>query len=414
MENLEKLLDLNNLYVVGVSGGCDSMALLDIMQKKGYRIIVCHVNYHLRNDSDLDQKTVEDYCKKHNIRCFVKEIDSKQYSKENFQMQARKLRYQFYRNIASKYNTDEIVLAHHLDDVIENIVMQLQRNNTKGYLGIKDVSNVFDMIVIRPFLKVRKHVLRNYCHDHKVFYRDDYTNFETDFTRDFVRNVTLKEYSEKQIEELLIKAKEHNERYLKNLELVQMYLYKYHQKEMIDFHLIPDNLLECFIYEIIRESVYPPLISDSLIKEIIKQINSNKPNIEMDLPVNIRFIKEYNNIRVSKTKNSSDYCLKYKQLVYDKHEHFYLSKTGHLNEGIYLNDEDFPIMVRSYKPGDVIVTAGGTKKISRLYIDNKIPKSQRKNWPIVVNSNNEIILVPHLAKNIRYLYSKPNLYVVKL
>ena len=112
------------------------MALLDIMQKKGYRIIVCHVNYHLRNDSDLDQKTVEDYCKKHNIRCFVKEIDSKQYSKENFQMQARKLRYQFYRNIASKYNTDEIVLAHHLDDVIENIVMQLQRNNTKGYLGI--------------------------------------------------------------------------------------------------------------------------------------------------------------------------------------------------------------------------------------------------------------------------------------
>ena len=80
MENLEKLLDLNNLYVVGVSGGCDSMALLDIMQKKGYRIIVCHVNYHLRNDSDLDQKTVEDYCKKHNIRCFVaKEIDSKQY-----------------------------------------------------------------------------------------------------------------------------------------------------------------------------------------------------------------------------------------------------------------------------------------------------------------------------------------------
>ena len=381
MENLEKLLDLNNLYVVGVSGGCDSMALLDIMQKKGYRIIVCHVNYHLRNDSDLDQKTVEDYCKKHNIRCFVKEIDSKQYSKENFQMQARKLRYQFYRNIASKYNTDEIVLAHHLDDVIENIVMQLQRNNTKGYLGIKDVSNVFDMIVIRPFLKVRKHVLRNYCHDHKVFYRDDYTNFETDFTRDFVRNVTLK---------------------------------KYHQKEMIDFHLIPDNLLECFIYEIIRESVYPPLISDSLIKEIIKQINSNKPNIEMDLPVNIRFIKEYNNIRVSKTKNSSGYCLKYKQLVYDKHEHFYLSKTGHLNEGIYLNDEDFPIMVRSYKPGDVIVTAGGTKKISRLYIDNKIPKSQRKNWPIVVNSNNEIILVPHLAKNIRYLYSKPNLYVVKL
>ena len=61
MENLKKLLNFNKLYVVGVSGGCDSMALLDIMQKKGYRMVVCHVNYHLRNDSDLDQKTVEDY-----------------------------------------------------------------------------------------------------------------------------------------------------------------------------------------------------------------------------------------------------------------------------------------------------------------------------------------------------------------
>ena len=103
--------------------------------------------------------------------------------------------------------------------------MQLQRNNTKGYLGIKDVSDVFGVVVIRPFLEVRKQALRNYCHDHNVFYRDDYTNFETDFTRDFVRNVTLKKYSEKQIEELLIQAKCHNERYLKNLELVQVYIH---------------------------------------------------------------------------------------------------------------------------------------------------------------------------------------------
>lgn len=134
----------------------------------------------------------------------------------------------------------------------------------------------------------------------------------------------------------------------------------------------------------------------------------------MDLPVNIRFIKEYNNIHVSKLKNSISYCLKYEQLVYDKHEHFYLSEVGHLNEGIYLTKEDFPITIRSSRPGDVINTAGGTKKVSRLYIDNKIPKSKRETWPVVENSQGMIILVPHLAKNIRYLYSKPNLYVVKL
>ena len=192
------------------------------------------------------------------------------------------------------------------------------------------------------------------------------------------------------------------------------YLDKYHDDKVIDYRLIPYDLLNSFIYEIVKEEVYPPLISDALIKEIIKQIKSDKPNIEMDLPVNIRFIKEYNNIRVSKLKNNIGYCLKYEQIVYDKHEHFYLSKKGHLNEGIYLTNEDFPITIRTFRPGDTIVSAGGSKKLSRLFIDNKIPRSEREIWPVVENCHGDIILVPHLAKNIGYLYSKPNLYVVKL
>lgn len=414
MTDLKRLLKIDHVYVLGVSGGCDSMALLDIMHRAGYSIIVCHVNYHLRADSDLDQKTVEDYCKTSNIPCFVKEIDKHNYGQDNFQMQARKIRYEFYRKIALEHDIDEVVLAHHLDDVIENIVMQQQRGNTKGYLGIKEVSEVLGLKIIRPFLHIKKQVLRKYCHENGVFYRDDYTNFESHFTRDYVRNITLKSYDQKQIDDLLKKAKEHNEKYLKNYQRLDNYLDSYHQKGTINYQQIPSDLLEIFIYEILKEKVYPPLISDSLIKEIIKQINSDKPNIEMDLPVNIRFIKEYNNIRVSELKKYNGYCLKYKQLVYDKHEHFYLSDKGHLNEGIYLTKEDFPITIRTYLPGDIIVTAGGTKKVSRIYIDKKIPKSQRNIWPIVVNCQGEIILIPHLAKNIRYLYSKPNLYVVKL
>lgn len=362
MDNLERLLDLKQLYIVGVSGGCDSMALLDMMYQRGYQTVVCHVNYHLRHDSDLDQETVTKYCHERKIPLFIKEVDQKEYGQDNFQSQARSLRYQFYLETANKYQTNKVVLAHHLDDVIENIVMQLQRHNTKGYLGIKEISEVFKVMVIRPLLKVRKQVLRDYCHEHDVFYRDDYTNFETEFTRDYVRNVTLKEYSEKEIKELLIRAKKHNHNYLKSIELLKPYLDKYHRDKLIDYTLIPSELLESLIYEMLKEIVYPPLISDSLIKEIIKQINSNKPNITMDLPVNIRFIKEYNNIRVSKLKNNTSFCLKFDQLVYDKYEYFTLSKIGHLNEGIYLTKDDFPITIRTSLPGDTIITAGGQKK----------------------------------------------------
>lgn len=93
MIDIEKLLDLNQLYVVGVSGGCDSMALLDNMYKKGFKIVVCHVNYHLRDDSDLDQETVLQYCSKYQIPCYVREINKKSIEKiifkvrqENFAM----------------------------------------------------------------------------------------------------------------------------------------------------------------------------------------------------------------------------------------------------------------------------------------------------------------------------------------
>lgn len=414
VDRFQRLLDLNQLYILGVSGGCDSMAVLDMMNRANYKIIVCHVNYHLRNDSNLDQQIVEQYCKKHNICCFVKEIRPDSYGNDNFQSQARVLRYQFYREIGKRFGSDKVVLAHHQDDVLETIVMQLERHNTNGYLGINVISEVLGLTVIRPCLSKKKQFLRDYCHQNKINYRDDYTNFQTEFTRDYIRNITLKDYSEEEKSMLIQRAQEHNQRYTKKLKLLKQYLNIYHQDKKIDYTRIPLELQQSFIYEMVKEHIYPPLISDALIKEIIKQIQSSKPNIEMNLPVNTRFIKEYNNIYVSKLKNSFSYCLKYEQLVYDKHEHFYLSKEGHLNEGIYLTNDDFPITIRSVQPSDVIVTKGGTKRVSRLYIDNKIPKSERETWPIVENSQGEIILIPHLAKNIRYLYSKPNLYVVKL
>ena len=216
------------------------------------------------------------------------------------------------------------------------------------------------------------------------------------------------------MDKLLKWADKHNQDYLNQYQDIQKYLMVYHQQEKIDYTTIPDELLEKFIYEVVKEKVYPPLISETLIKEIIKQIKSSKPNIDMSLPVNIRFIKEYNNIRVANIDSEQGYRFQYDHLQFDYQQYFYLSGEGHLNEGIYVDDHEFPIVIRTVLPGDVIVTAGGTKKVARLFIDNKIPKQQRKIWPVVENNQGEIILVPHLAKNIRYLYLKPNLYVVKL
>ena len=150
-----------------------------------------------------------------------------------------------------------------------------------------------------------------------------------------------------------------------------------------------------------------------MIQEIKKKTQSTKPNIEITLPVNFVFTKVYNNIAVRKKESDDTYSIKYKSFYKDQQKYFLLSDTGHIHDGVYIQKEDFPITIRSFQNGDKIITSGGTKKVSRLFIDQKIPKEDRKVWPIVENSQGEIILIPHIAKNIKYLYTKPNVFVIK-
>lgn len=409
----EEILNKQEVYIVGVSGGVDSMSLLDFLYTQDYQVIVCHVNYHYRHDSDEDQQLVEMYCKQRNIPLHVKEIDNSEKHDGNFQMQARKERYRFYQDIGTLNYTNKVILAHHKDDVIETILMQLKRNNTEGYLGIQEISEVFSMIVYRPLLSTSKVSLYAYCKEHQVPYHEDYTNFETDFTRDYIRNVVLPSYTKKQKEELVVKADKHNQRYLQEEEAMKPYYQQYVNQGKICYQQFNDKQLNKMLYFMLKQHIYPPYISKSLLTEIKKELQSKKPNIELSLPVNSLFIKEYDNMYVLNDKQVTGYCLKYSRLVYDKQEHFYLSLSGHINEGVYVTKKDFPLTIRTFKPSDEIVTSGGTKKVARLFIDYKVPRQQRKIWPIVERFDGTIILIPHIAKNIGYLYTKPNMFVVK-
>ena len=96
--NLE-LLDCSKYYVIGVSGGCDSMYLLDTLRKKGYHLLVAHVNYNYRHDSYVDYELVSDYCATYGIPFYYKAYQPKDYHQGNFQNQARTLRYNFYKEI---------------------------------------------------------------------------------------------------------------------------------------------------------------------------------------------------------------------------------------------------------------------------------------------------------------------------
>lgn len=409
----EQLLNKNKSYVIGVSGGCDSMYLLDRLHKEGYNLYVAHVNYNYRYDSFVDFELVQKYCQQHHIPFYYREFQAKDYHKGNFQDQARRLRYAFYQEIYQEYQCDGLLLAHHLDDCLESIYMQLSHHHTVYYLGIKEQNIVDGMLVLRPLMDTYKEDIRKICDERHIPYHDDYTNFETEFERDKVRNTIMNEYSKEQKEELLFKAKKHNQR-IEHLEFkVNPFYQQYKTDGQICFSQIPQELRGLFLYLILKDVMHPNLISQSLIHEIIHQIESHKPNIQMNLPVNYLFIKEYDNVYIIDKEDIHSYHYEFQNYVDFRCEYFHLSNDGHINEGVYLSSEDYPITIRSFREGDSIVTSSGTKKLSRLFINAKIPALKRKTWPIVLNKDKTIVLVPHIAKNIDYLSTKPNVFVIK-
>ncbi len=311
------------------------------------------------------------------------------------------------------YQVDGVILGHHLDDHIETIYMQLSHHNTVHYLGIKQESYVQNMRIIRPLMDLYKEDILKRCQQLGIPYHDDYTNFEIDFERDKVRNTILNQYTLLQKEELIQKAKIHNQR-IKELEFkVEPYYQQYKTDGMIYYYYIPKQLREIFLYLILRDVMPTQLISYALIQEIRHQIDSVKPNIQMNLPVNYLFIKEYDNIYIIDKDKTKGYSFEFQQYMPFGCEYFHLLESGHINEGVFLAPEDYPITIRTMKEGDSIMTSSGTKKLSRLFINAKIPALKRKTWPIVVNREGTIVLVPHIAKNIDYLTTKPNVFVIK-
>lgn len=407
------LLDKTKYYVIGVSGGCDSMFLLDTLRQEGYHLLVAHVNYNYREDSYVDYELVSEYCAKYGIPFYYKAFHHEDYETGNFQETARTLRYTFYQEIYKLYNCEGVILGHHLDDNLETIYMQLQRHNTAHYLGIKQQNIVQDMNVIRPLIHCYKGEILEACHQKNIPYHDDYTNFETEFERDRIRNTIMNHYTLKQKQDLILKAKEHNKRIECLEEKVDFYYRLYLEDGQIYYYLIPKELRDIFLYLILKDVMPPQLISQALIDEIKHQIDSVKPNIQMNLPVNYLFIKEYDNIYIINKDKTKAYHYEFNEFVHFGCDYFHLLDNGHVNEGVYLSKEDYPITIRTMKEGDSIMTSSGTKKLSRLFINAKIPVLKRKTWPVVLNKDNTIILVPHIAKNIDYLTTKPNVFVIK-
>lgn len=202
LEQFDKYIKENNLctpgdkILLGISGGVDSMVMMDLFLQKKYRIGVAHCNFQLRGEeSDDDQKFVENVASEKKIHFYTRRFDTENFARENsmsVQMAARELRYLWFDEIQSKYGYQYIAIGHNLDDVVETFFINLNRGT--GIRGLTGIKPVFGNI-IRPLLFASRTEILDYASKRNLKYREDSTNIETKYIRNKIRHNIISEFN---------------------------------------------------------------------------------------------------------------------------------------------------------------------------------------------------------------------------
>ena len=187
-----KNLSPQHLYLVALSGGADSVALALMMLDEGLNVHALHCNFHLRGEeSNRDEAFVTHFCHKHNIPLDVKHFDTISLAKEHgvsLEMEARQLRYDWFRERALDLDVEAICVAHHMDDQAETLLLNLIRGTgLQGLSAMHPERTIQGLKILRPLLNISKQEILSYLKSRGQDYVTDSTNLERDALRNKIR-----------------------------------------------------------------------------------------------------------------------------------------------------------------------------------------------------------------------------------
>lgn len=416
-EFIKKLSINNGTIVAAISGGPDSMLLLDILlelkDKLNLKIVVAHVHHNLRRESDYEAKEVEKYCEDNDLIFEMKKIE--EYPNGKFSEDtARKIRYEFFEDVLKKYDSKILFTAHHGDDLIETILMRLTRGSSlKGYAGFERLSNRQGYKIARPLIYLTKSEIEEILNEKGIWYAKDMSNENDKYTRNRYRKNILP-VLKKENNNVHYKFIEFNEKLLMANEYLEKETIRYYKDIVIDDKIIVDkfnkldviikiNILEKYLKKIYNE--YITDINNKHINIILDYLSKNK-NIIFSLSHNKKGIIEYNKFEIKEISNNKDYeytFIDYIELPNGKSIKIDNSTKLTSNFVTHLNSKDikFPLHVRNYRIGDRMSVKNmlGSKKVSDIFIDFKLSKELRGTQPIVTDDDGVIIWIPGIKKS---------------
>jgi tRNA(Ile)-lysidine synthase len=410
------LFQQKDKLLIAVSGGADSTVLCELCKQVGYDFAIAHCNFKLRGEeSDRDENFVRQLAEQYEVKIFVKEFDTIAIAKEqktSIEETARNLRYDWFTELLKVNTFDWLLTAHHADDNIETVMMNFFRGTgVKGMRGILPKQKK----IVRPLLFARRQEIENYAAQNNIAFVTDSTNAESDYTRNYFRNVLIpsieKMYPEtannvlrninrfadveilynesiNSIKEKLVE-KRGNERHIPVLKLVKA------------------KPLHTVIYEIIAEYNFTAaqvgevekLLSSESGKYILSSTHRILRNRKWLIISPLNIVEEVSNYVIEKDETVILFAGgKLEINTVPKPESLVTTADTAFIDATYLK---YPLLLRKWKQGDYFYPLGmsnlpagrkGKKKLSRFFIDVKLSLTEKENvW--VLESDKKIIWV---------------------
>lgn len=397
--------------LIAVSGGVDSMNLLHFLyiyrKKLDIEIGIAHVNHKQRVESDTEENYLRDWANEHQIPIYVS------YFSGNFsEKTARDFRYHFFKQIMNEQNYTALVTAHHADDQAETIFMRLLRGSRLRHLsGIQAVSPFANGELIRPFLDYFKKDLPD------VFHFEDDSNQSLEFLRNRIRNryIPILEKENPKFKQGLRQLGEESEQLFQAFQdLTQNIDVTNCSQFLAQSQAVQTILLQNYLEN------YPDLqVTRGQFEEILQTLR-NKSNAKYHIKSNYWLVKDYDAFQIKKISPKTDRELDRKMIDYSSIVNYGQYRFQFVNkdkEGIALYSLS-PVLLRRRQEGDRIDFGKFSKKLRRLFIDEKIPSQERAD-AIIGEQDGKIIFVlvadkTYLRKPSKHDIMEGKLYIEKI